>query len=61
MNGAILGSDNASDFRLLSLAKSLKAKGPKYELNLQARRKIRKAPRYKRSQILIRYSDKEQL
>ena len=60
MNKDILGSDNTSDYRLLSLAKNLKAKQPKKELNLQARRKIKKAPRYKRNQILIRYSDKEQ-
>ena len=61
MNTAILDSDNASDYRLLSLAKDLKAKQPKKELNLQARRKIRKLPRYKRNQILVRYTDKEQL
>ena len=59
MNQDILGSDNASDYRLLSLAKSLKLKSPKLELNLEARRKIKKAPRFKRNQILLRYSDRE--
>ena len=59
-NSVILGSDNESDFKLLSLAKKLQPKYNKLELNLKAKRKIKKVNKGKRKEVLVKISDKEQ-
>ena len=60
MNHVILASDNESDRKLMSLAKKLQPKYPKYELNLKAKRKIKKVNKGKRKEFLVKISDEEQ-